>query len=240
MMKQMSKRMLHASDLSINTQRAINYYKKTNILCEPKKVPIADCFIKSVINDNLSGLYYIDIGKVSELYDTMRLCRNEFPQKQFGEHRIGKFGLSKNISARLKQHQSKRNGYGRWSDSVNLKWMVLMSPSQLFQAEKLLFKLLKADHFIFNYKDDKDVDHKELIIYDPSKESKIKKIYKQVSNLYPSTENNLSQIIDDNKKQYEMDALKKEFEYEMKLRDEKEKNLILQNELLQFQLSSYR
>lgn len=157
---------------------------------------LAQSLFKQVLNDELSGLYFIDIDKLDNLYDTMGISRETYPPKQYGGYRIGKFGLSNNMKDRLAQHKNKKNGYGKYSKEVNLKWTILLSPSQLSKAEDILANLLKANGFAFEY-DGSDKTHKELIMFDPNKEHRLKNIYRQVMGVFPSRENELAKTLED-------------------------------------------
>ena len=214
-----------SNDLIVKTNRVSNYYKKLDV---------GGINTSTVINDKLSCLYYIDLGPLSSLYDTMRINDDKYPKDAFGSHRIGKFGLSKDMSSRLRQHQNQKNGYGRWSREVSLRWMILMSPSQLFKAESVLSNMLKANEFKFDHIDEFGKSHNELILSDPSKEKKLRGIYKQVLDLFPSKEDELSQTIEDNKKSYEFEIQMKDLE--MKLQQEQSKNQMLE---LKLQLSKF-
>ena len=86
---------------------------------------LAQDLLKTILNDKSSGLYCIDLGTFDKLYDTMNISREQYPPEQYDKYHIYKFGLSKDLGVRLTQHQNKSNGYGRWSDKITLKWMIL-------------------------------------------------------------------------------------------------------------------
>ncbi len=157
---------------------------------------LAQSLFKQVLNDELSGLYFIDIDKLDNLYDKMQISRETYPSEKYGSYRIGKFGLSNNMKERLAQHKNKKNGYGQFSNDITLKWSILLSPSQLSKAEDILSNLLRANGFSFQY-DNFNKKHKELIIFEPSKEHRIKAIYRQVMTLFPSKENELAKTLED-------------------------------------------
>lgn len=152
----------------------------------------------------ITYLDYINLGTFNDLYDTMNICKETYPPETYGKYNIGKYGLSEKIGNRFTQHKNKTNGYGQYSDDIDLKWLILLSPSQLFKAEKILSNLLRADEFTFNYIDNNNKNHNELIMYKNKDESKVKQIYKQVLALYPSKENELNQLLEDTKNKYEM------------------------------------
>ena len=186
---------------------------------DEERLELSQDLLKVILNDKVSGLYYVDLGTFDDLYKTMNISMDEYPQEKYGSHRIGKFGLSEDVSSRLTSHKNKKNGYGRWSKDVGLKWMIILSPSQLSSAETLLSNLLKAGGFSFNHKDVNDTEHTELIMFEPSKELRVKKIYKQVLSLYPNKENELAQAIEEHQAKYEVEMAKQSYDYEMKLKE---------------------
>lgn len=214
-------RSVHTKDLYIHSSLASNYYKKNDLNSTKNS---NDDLFKCVINERLSGLYYIDIGSFKDLHSNMNISRDDYPLEKYSLHRIGKFGLTKDISKRITQHKNKKNGYGRWSSTIRLKWMILLPEAQLFKAEGLLSNLLNADRLSLNYTDQNLNRHDELIISDSSKEQRVKKIFKQVSDIFSLQENELAQ-------RYETELLKKD--YEIRIRDEREKTLLAQSQLLQ-------
>lgn len=163
---------------------------------------LAQSLFKQVLNDKLAGLYCIDLGTFNDLYDSMNISRVTYPPEIYGNYRVCKFGLSENISTRLTQHKNKKTGYGQWSSDVQFKWLILLSPSQLPKAEKILSNLLKADGYTFDHSDTSK-NHTELIMFDPLKEHKVKQIYRQVLDLYPSKENELSKALEDAQSSFE-------------------------------------
>jgi hypothetical protein len=170
---------------------------------DDERSELAQSLFKTVLNDKIAGLYYIDLGTCDDLYDSMNIDTDKYPPHIYGSYRIGKFGLSDNISTRVTQHKNKKNGYGQWCNEVLLKWLIILSPSQLAKAELILSSLLRAEGFTFEYTDDSGKDHHELIMFDPVKEHRVKKIYKRVMDLYPSKENELYKIMDDATYRYE-------------------------------------
>jgi hypothetical protein len=148
--------------------------------------------LKCILNEKLSGLYYINLGTFNELYNNMNISKEEYPPDVYGSFNIGKY----------KQHSNKKDGYGKFSSNIDFKWMILLSPSNLPKAESLLKNLLKSDGFNFDYNAD-NKNHTELIMFNPSKGLRLKKIFRQVSELFPSKENELNKIIEDSKEKYE-------------------------------------
>ena len=187
------------------------------------------------LNDKLSCLYYIDLGTFDDLYEKMNISRDEYPEDKYGSYRIGKFGLSDDVSSRITQHKNKKDGYGRMSSNVSMKWAILLSPSQLSKAENLLSTLLKAGNFDFSYTDTTGAGHKELIMFAPNKEHQVKKIYKQVLTLYPSRENELASMIEDNEAKYEAALLKKDYDHMIELTTVREEKVQEREERLKAQ-----
>ena len=205
-----------SKDLLVTTTRMNNYYKKMDVSAVNDSKSL-------ILNNEVSGLYFIELGPMKDLYGPMKISTEQYPQDSFRDFTVGKFGLSKDISSRFAQHQSKKNGYGRWCNTIQLKWMILMSPSQLFKAESILAGLLKANNLKFDHVDEFGKSHDELICFDVAKEGKVKSIFKQVMGMFPSKEEELAKAIEDNKKMFEQELLAKE--NELKLRNEKAKTL---------------
>jgi hypothetical protein len=184
---------------------------------------LAHDLLKSILNDRLPGLYAMDLGTFYELYDTMNICKETYPPEQYGKYRLYKFGLSKDISTRLTQHQNKTDGYGRWSNKIVLKWMVLLSDSQLHRAEGLLSEKFKAKGLSFEYTDATGKVHNELIAVGPKDDTKVKTIYKKVLSYFPSKENDLCKIMAEMQGDHELALLKLESESAKKLHASAEK-----------------
>jgi hypothetical protein len=182
-----------------------------------QRTELAQDLLKSILNDRLSGLYCIDLGSFDELYDTMNINQETYPRNQYGSYHLYKYGMSKDIYARLKQHQNKANGYAQWSDKVSLKWLILMSDSQLSEAESLLAEKFKAKGLSFDYTDRDGKRHTELVAVGPRDEAKVKTIYKQTITYFPSKENDLYKLIEDMHTQHELDGLKRERDITLKL-----------------------
>lgn len=174
-------------------------------------------FSKHMLNKNISGLYYVDIGKLDDLYDTTNISRDQYPPETYGEHRIAKFGLATDIFKRVNDHRSTADGYGRWSTTIEHKWSVMMSESQLSKAEKHLSDMIKLSEFKFDYTDPFGKKHMELIIVQPSKECKIKEMYRKLLDLFPNKENELLKELASREEQYEAKEAKIKLEYERKL-----------------------
>lgn len=214
----------HTKDLQINTPLAYRYYDKLDFQQPSKNKESENNLFKCILNKNISGLYYLDLGSLSDLHSRMNITSNDYPLDKFGSYRIGKFGLSKDISGRLGHHKNKKNGYGRWCNSIQLKWIITLPEYNLSKAERILSKLMKADGLTFDYTDPYLKRHKELIINDSTKEDKLKKIFKQVSDLFSE-----SDIL----REYETEMLKKDFE--IRLKNEKEKTLRSQIKFLKME-----
>lgn len=225
-----SKRWFHTRDIYVNTARVRNYCKKSDI-CDINTVqtPKTQELFQYILNDKISCLYYIELGSFADLYSTMNISTEQYSYDKFGHYRIGKFGLTNDISTRFQQHQNKKNGYGRWCKDVKLKWFAIIPQSQLSKAESTLSSFLKAKDFTFNYTDIYDKRHDELIKFQPSHERRVKKIYKQVLDLYSCNENKKIQ-------KYQLELLERE--YELRLRDEREKTLCARHqcEILKLQI----
>ena len=176
-----------------------------------ERTELAQDMLKTILNDRMSGLYCIDLGTFDDLYDTMNISRETYPPEQYGKYHLYKYGLSRDISTRVTQHQNKKDGYGRWSSKVSLKWMILLSDSQLSEGEGLLAEKFKAKGLSFAYTDGSGKTHNELIAVGPKDESKVKTIYKQTVSYFPSKENGLCKLIAEMQVQHELDLLKMEY-----------------------------
>ncbi len=194
-----------------------------------EKNELSNDLFKCCLNDKLSGLYYIDLGTFDDLYESMNIDRNKYPSKIYGKHHIGKFGLSQNISNRINQHKNEKNGYGQYNN-IKFKWLILLSPSQLNEAETLLSNLLQSKGFMFKH-DDGVKNHNELIMFKSKDEIKIKDIYKQILTLYPSKENELSKIIEEMRSNHNNKLIEQKYEYETKLHNYDIEAINAKNEL---------
>ncbi len=203
-----------------------------------ERAELAHDLFKSVLNDKLSGLYCVDLGTIEEVAPRMGIddaqlqsINDQYSLDKCGQFRLCKFGLSNDIATRIVQHQNKKDGYGRWSRNVSLKWMVLLSPSQLHEAEKLLSNLLAAKNYSFEYTDDRGKKHNELILYGPKDDLKVRSIYKQILGLFPSKENELCKLIEETQSKCEHAMLKMEYDYEMKLSQAKIDTMAAQSQM---------
>jgi hypothetical protein len=175
-------------------------------------------FSKHMLNKSISGLYYVDIGELNDLYDTMQISRETYPPEAFGNYHIAKFGLGEDIFSRVKDHKNAKSGYARWSKSVEHKWSVMVSPSQLSGAEKHLKTMLKANGFTFDYTDPFDKKHIELVMVAPMDEPKLKGIYRDLLKLFPSKENELAEALSSAEERHNLSLMSLKLDYERKLR----------------------
>ena len=179
---------------------------------------LAQSLFKQVLNDKLAGLYNIDLGTFNDLYDSMNISRETYPPEKYGSYHLYKFGLSKDISARLTQHQNKTSGYGRWSKHVLLKWVILIPDSKLSAAETMLSEKLNSAKLSFEYTDCDGKNHTELFAIDPTKhEAKVKGIYKQIISHYPTKENHICDLINSLQTTHDLAISELHREYEKKL-----------------------
>ena len=100
---------------------------------------------KTILNDKLSGLYCIEIGIFENLHEPMQIDLEKYPLEVYAKHKIYKYGLSIDINKRLAQHKNTKDKYGRWSDNISLKWMILMPESQFW------FSYIKIDIERYKY-----------------------------------------------------------------------------------------
>lgn len=185
---------------------------------------LAQGLLKTILNDKVSGLYYIDLGTIEELSDSMGIT-NEYLQNinstyslsKCAKYRLGKYGISNDISTRLTQHQNKKDGYGKWSNDIQIKFIAMISETQLYEAESLLKNMFKAKEYSFQYTDPNGKQHNELVLVGPKDDNKLKTIYKQILTFFPSKENELCKLIADSQTKFEHTLLKLEYDYEMKL-----------------------
>ena len=187
---------------------------------------------KTILNDKLSGLYCIEIGIFENLYEPMQIDLEKYPLEVYAKHKIYKYGLSIDINKRLAQHKNTKDKYGRWSDNISLKWMILMPESQLYAGEKMLSMYFKASNFTFEYVDELDKSHNELIIVNSKDDSKVKTIYKQTLAFYPSKENELCKYINELETKYEHDLLKITHAYEMQLNESRAEAIVANHETI--------
>ncbi len=174
-------------------------------------------FSKHMLNKTISGLYYVDIGEMNDLYDPMQISKEMYPPETYGKHRICKFGLSEDIFSRVKDHKNAKSGYGRWSKCIEHKWSVMISPSQLSDAETHLKTMLKANDFTFDYTDPFEKKHKELVMVAPTDEPKLKGIYRNLLKLFPSKENELAEALSSAEDRYKAQIVSIKLECERKV-----------------------
>jgi predicted GIY-YIG superfamily endonuclease len=185
---------------------------------------LAQGLLKTILNDKVSGLYYIDLGTIEELSDSMGIT-NEYLQNinstyslsKCAKYRVGKYGISNDISTRLTQHQNQKSGYGQWTNNIQIKFIAMISETQLYEAESLLKNMFKAKEYSFQYTDPNGKQHNELVLVGPKDDNKLKTIYKQILTFFPSKENELCKLIADSQTKFEHTLLKLEYDYEMKL-----------------------
>lgn len=194
---------------------------------------LAQSLFKQVLNDQLAGLYCIDLGAFNDLYDPMNISRETYPPEKYGGHHLYKFGLSKDIGDRLTQHKNKTNGYGRWCKHVLLKWVILIPESKLSAAETMLSDKLNSAKLSFDYTDCNGKNHKELFVIDPIKHTgKVKVIYKQILSHYQTEENRMCEIITSLQTTHDLSISELHRDYDKKLSEAKEEklNLIIEYE----------
>ena len=187
---------------------------------------LAQSLFKQVLNDQLAGLYCIDLGAFNDLYDSMNISRETYPPEKYGGHHLYKFGLSKDIGDRLTQHKNKTNGYGRWCKHVLLKWVILIPESKLSAAETMLSDKLNSAKLSFDYIDCNGKNHKELFAIDPIKHTgKVKVIYKQILSHYQTEENRMCEIITSLQTTHDLSISELHREYAQKLSESNEAKL---------------
>ena len=227
--------------ISVSRNANANIVKLFDWLCDlfyvhkfgsyEERSELAQDLLKTILNDKLSGLYCISLGTFNELYDTMNICKETYPSETHSKHNIYKFGLSKDIGTRLVQHKNKTTGYGRWSNKVSLKWIILLSESQLSEAEGLLSEKFKSKGLSFDYVDSDGISRNELIAVAPKDESKVVQIYKQTLSYFPSKENDLCKLMAEMQINHELALLKLEYEYTKQLNDAKMEIVLANTEI---------
>ena len=96
----------------------------------------------------------------------------------------------------------------------------------------MLSMYFKASNFTFDYVDELDKSHNELIIVSSKDDSKVKTIYKQTLAFYPSKENELCKYINELETKYEHDLLKITHAYEMQLNESRAETIVANHETI--------
>jgi hypothetical protein len=172
----------------------------------------------------IPGLYLIRIGKVKDLRETMSICEDTYPASEYDSSYMYKFGLTDDIQRRVIEHQNSRRGYGRYSKTVELHWFININESVLSKAEANLSEFFTANGLKFEFKDERDAEHKELVIIKPGQErTMVKAKYLNLIQNFPSRENEILQMLSDTRDRYESELI---------LRDEREARIRTEFELI--------
>lgn len=159
--------------------------------------------------NNICGLYLCDLGSVKELRHKMNICKIKYPNDNM---RIKKFGKSKDIINRFRQHKAT---YGK-THPIKLELFIDLPLCNITEAENKLKVFSKS--YIFDYYDGFK-NHTELLIV--SNTLVLQEYYKQIKNDFP---NDISTVI--------ASYTNKEKIQKIENLELKNENLELKNELL--------
>lgn len=124
--------------------------------------------------NNICGLYLCDLGSVKDLRDKMNICKIKYPNDNM---RIKKFGKSKDIINRFRQHKAT---YGK-INNIRLELFIDLPLCNITDAENKLKVFSK--NYLFDYYDGTK-NHTELLIV--SNTLVLQEYYKLIKNEYPN------------------------------------------------------
>lgn len=124
--------------------------------------------------NNICGLYLCDLGSVKDLRYKMNICKIKYPNDNM---RIKKFGKSKDIINRFRQHKAT---YGK-INNIRLELFIDLPLCNITEAENKLKVVIK--NYLFDYYDGTK-NHTELLIV--SNTLVLQEYYKLIKNEYPN------------------------------------------------------
>ncbi len=163
--------------------------------------------------NNICGLYLCDLGSVKDLRDKMNICKIKYPNDNM---RIKKFGKSKDIINRFRQHKAT---YGKIYN-IRLELFIDLPLCNITEAENKLKVFSKK--YLFDYYDGTK-KHTELLIV--SNTLVLQEYYKLIKNEYP---NDVDSVI----KNY----TNKEKDSKIEILELKNENLEIKNENLELKM----
>ena len=163
--------------------------------------------------NNICGLYLCDLGSVKDLRDKMNICKIKYPNDNM---RIKKFGKSKDIINRFRQHKAT---YGK-INNIRLELFIDLPLCNITDAENKLKVFSK--NYLFDYYDGTK-KHTELLIV--SNTLVLQEYYKLIKNEYP---NDVDSVI----KNY----TNKEKDSKIEILELKNENLEIKNENLELKM----
>lgn len=175
-----------------------------NLIVEPSQPDESLKAYKKCLT-KLSGLYLVSIGTVKALRDSMNISDELYPSDEFDSARVFKYGRSKDIMHRYKDH-GEQSGYGKYSDRVSLEYFVFISLNLVLAAEKDLKTYFKSNKFSFEFNDGSK-NHNELVIIKSGIDQTT------IQNKYLDLATKMSEVVDQPSTiQYEKQLLKAQFE----------------------------
>lgn len=79
--------------------------------------------LNQVMNLRLCGLYFVDLGCVSNLRKSMPIDEKMYPPEDYDSCRIGKLGCTENFRQRF---SDLKRDYGEFSSTFNFRWFLLV------------------------------------------------------------------------------------------------------------------
>lgn len=143
---------------------------------DEERCDVASHLLKAVLNLKLCGIYFVDLGRVSELYDSMEIDKTQYPPASYGPYHIGKLGYTKDFTERYK---SLKQEYAQYTQSIEFRWIFLVPRGKLEEAESELIKLVDEYGMRLHFK-----KYRELLIYDPVREHELQGLYRQLAFLF--------------------------------------------------------
>jgi len=179
----------------------------------------AELAIYRVCLNQMCGVYLIRIGKVSMLRNAMNISIEQYPANEFNNAFVYKFGRSNDVIRRFIEHCSS-NGYGRYSDTIQLTWFVITDSGNDVDAENSVKGFFDDSNRRFEFVDDGGKMHNELVILKQSELADTNMKYQSLIQRYHNSPNELALIMDKARSEY---ALK--LSEEQRLREVAEANL---------------
>jgi hypothetical protein len=142
--------------------------------------------------NQMCGVYLIRIGRVADLRKSMKISQDEYAD-DFDNAYVYKFGRSKDVLARFKQHCSSK-GYGRFSNTIQPTWFVITDEGKDVEAESSLKSFFDDSHRRFEFVDDNNHRHDELVILKDNEMDDTNAKYHSLIIRYHNTPNEIALI----------------------------------------------
>jgi hypothetical protein len=143
--------------------------------------------------NQMCGVYLIRIGKVADLRQSMKISTDQYGT-DFDKAYVYKFGRSKNVLERFKQHCSLK-GYGRFSDTIQMTRFAITDEGKDVEAESSLKRFFDDSHRRFEFVDSDERRHDELVILKDNELDDTIEKYHSLIIRYRNTPNEIALLI---------------------------------------------